>query len=147
MDELNQLDGDTLSSNNGSDGDQHDNEDHVNVNIVDPPHVDGVPAGEPSAIQDESFNGDEDTTRIHHSTLNQDGVNLLSQLLNVQTEDRKIQYDGGLTNEMVKTSNDGLIKPEGSPIFSKILNRNQGTLSPHNKLNLINLKDHMPRRG
>ena len=36
---------------------------------------------------------------------------------------------------------------EGSPIFSKILKTNQGTLSPHTKLTIINTKDHTPRQG
>ena len=51
MDELKQLDRNTLSSNNESDGDQHYDEDHDNVNMEDPQHVEGVPAGDPSAIQ------------------------------------------------------------------------------------------------
>ena len=89
MDELKQLDGDTLSSNNDSDGDQHDDEDHNDVNMECPSHVEGVPAGVPSTIRDESFDSNEDTTIPHHSTLNQDDVNLLPQLLNVPTEDRK----------------------------------------------------------
>ena len=61
MDELKQLDGDTPSLNNGSDGDQHDDEDHDDDNMVDLPHVEGVPEGEPSAIQDELFDSNKDT--------------------------------------------------------------------------------------
>ena len=64
MDELKQLDRDTLSSNNESDGDQRDNEDHDDVNMEIPPHVEGVPAGEPSAIREELFDSDEPTNSI-----------------------------------------------------------------------------------
>ena len=70
--------------------------------MADPPHIEGVPEGEPFAIQDDLFNSDKDTTRSHHSTLNQDDVNLLSQLLLVPTEDRKRQYDKDLPNEVAK---------------------------------------------
>ena len=123
MDELKQLDGNTLSSNNESDGDKYGDEDHNDVNMADPPHVEDVPAGEPSAIQDESFDSNKDTTRPHHSTLNQDDANLLSQLLNVPMEDRKRQYED-LTNEVVKTSDNRFNNAEGSPISSKRLKRN-----------------------
>ena len=124
MEELKLLDGDTFSLNNGSDGDQHDGEDHDHDNMVDPLHVEGVPEGEPSAIQDESFGSDEDIPRPHHSTLNQDAVNLLSPLLDIPMEDRKIQYDADLTNKVVKISKDRLYNAEDSPIFAKRLKRN-----------------------
>ena len=117
MDELKQLDGDTLGSNIEPDGDQHDDEDDNPVNIGIPPHIEGVPAGEPSAIREESFDKDEPT----NSTINQDDVNLLSELLAVPTEDRKRKYDEDLTNGVVKTSDDRFNNVEGSPIFSKIL--------------------------
>ena len=84
--------------------------------MVDLPHVEGVPGGELSAIKDESFDSDKDITRTHHSTLTQDDVNLLSQLLDVPTEDRKRQYDKDLTNEVVKTSDNRFTNAEESPI-------------------------------
>ena len=74
MDKLNQLDNNTLSLNNVSDGDQYDDEDHDDDNMVDLPHVEGVPKGELSAIKDELFDSDKDITRTHHSTLNQDDI-------------------------------------------------------------------------
>ena len=48
MDELKQLDSDTLSLN--TDADQHDDDNHNGDNMVDLPHVEVVPEGEPSAI-------------------------------------------------------------------------------------------------
>ena len=50
MDKLKQLDNNTLRLNNGSDGDQYDDKDHDDDNMVGLPHVEGVPEGEPSAI-------------------------------------------------------------------------------------------------
>ena len=116
MDELKQLDGDTFGSNNEPDGDQHDDEDDDNVNVRIPPRMEGVPAGEPSAIQEESFDSYEPT----NSTLNQDDVNILSELLAVPTEDRKRQYDEDLTNKVAKTSDDWINNVDRSPIFSKL---------------------------
>ena len=94
MDELKQLDDVTLNLNNGSGGNQYDDEDHDADSMLmsDLPHVEGVPEGEPSAIKDTSFESDKDITRTHHSTLNQDDVNLLSPLLDIPMEDRKIHY-------------------------------------------------------
>jgi len=116
IDELIQHDGDDLRSIKEPDGDQHDDEDDYNINMEIPPHREGVPAGEPSAIQEESFNSNEPT----NSTLNLDDVNLLSELLAVPTEDRKRQHDEDLTNEVAKTSDDRFNKVEGSPLFSII---------------------------
>ena len=124
MDGLKELDNDTLSLNNGPDGDQHDDKDHDDDNIVYLPHLEGVPKGEPSAIQYELFDSDEDITRPHYSSLNQEDVNLLSPLLDIPTEDRKRQYHADLTNKVVKTSEDRFHNAEGSPIFAKILKRN-----------------------
>ena len=106
MDELKQLDGYTLNLDNGPDGDQHDDEDHDGNTMVDLPHVEGVSKGEPCAIQDELFDSDKDMIKPHHSTLNQDDVNLLSPLLDIPTKDRKIHYDENPTNEVVNTSED-----------------------------------------
>ena len=120
MDEVKQLDGDTVSSNNASDGDQYNDEDRDDVNMEVPSHVVGVPAGGPTyAIQEELFDSDEPT----NSTLNQDDVNLPSERLAVPTEDTKRQYDKDLTNEVVKTSDDRFNNAEGIPISSKILKR------------------------
>ena len=80
-----------------------------------PPHREGVPTGEPSAIQEKSSNSNEPT----NSTLNQD-INILSELLAVPTEDRKRQHDKDLANKVAKTSDDRFNNVEGSPIFSKI---------------------------
>jgi hypothetical protein len=66
MDKLKQLDEDTLRLNNGSDGDQHDDGDHNDGNMVDLPHVEGVPEGEPTAIRDEFSDSDVNITRTHH---------------------------------------------------------------------------------
>ena len=90
----------------------------------DPPHVEGVLAGGGSALQDESFHSNEDITRPHNSTLNQDDANLLSQHLNFPTEERKIQYDEDLQNKVVKTSDEWFNNAEGSPISSKMLKIN-----------------------
>ena len=68
MDKLKQLDSDTLSINNGLDVNQHDDIDHDYDNMVDLPHVKGVLEGEPSAIQDDSFDSNKDITRTYHST-------------------------------------------------------------------------------
>ena len=124
MNKLKQLADDTLKLNNGSDGDQHDGEYHDDDNMLDLPHVEGVPEGESSAIKDESFDSDEDIPRTHHSTLNQDDVNLLSPLLDIPTEDRKRQYDVGLANEVINTSKDRFHNAEGSPILTKVLKNN-----------------------
>ena len=70
----------------------------------------------PLSIREESSNSDEPT----NSTLNQDEINLLSELLAVPTEDRKRQHDKDLTNEVAKTSDDRFNNMKGSPIFSKI---------------------------
>ena len=75
--------------------------------------------GRPSAIQDESFDSNEDITRTHHSTLNQDDVNHPSPLLDIPTEDRNRQHDGDVTNEVAKTPEDRFHNSEGSPIFEK----------------------------
>ena len=123
MEELKQLDDDTLRLNNWSDGNQYDDEDHDTDSMLDLPHVELVPEAEASAIKDESFNSDEDITRTHHSTLNQDDVNLLSPFLDIPTEDKKRQYDANLANEVINTSEDRFHNAEGSPISTKILRR------------------------
>ena len=51
MDKLKKLDDDTLSLNNGPDGDQHDDKDHDGNNMVDLPHVEGVPNTAVLAVQ------------------------------------------------------------------------------------------------
>ena len=61
MDKLKQLYGDTLGSNNEPDGVQHDDEDNNDVNMGIPPHIEGVPAGDPSAIRGESVDSDAPT--------------------------------------------------------------------------------------
>ena len=43
MDELKQLDNDTLMSDNGSDGNQYEYEDHNANNMLDQPHIEGIP--------------------------------------------------------------------------------------------------------
>ena len=48
----------TLMLNNGSDGDQYNDKDHDADTMLDQPHIEGVPEGEPSAIKDGSFNSD-----------------------------------------------------------------------------------------
>ena len=117
MDEVKQLDGDTVSSNNASDGDQYNDEDRDDVNMEVPSHVVGVPAGGPTyAIQEELFDSDEPT----NSTVNQNDITLLSEPLAIPTEDRKRQYDEDLTNEVVKASDNRFNNVERSPIFSKI---------------------------
>ena len=58
-------------------------------------------------------------TRTHHSTVKQDGVNLLSPLLDISKEDRKKQYDADLENEVTKTSEDCFHNAEGSLILTK----------------------------
>ena len=106
MDELKQLDDETLMKDNGPDGDQYDDEDLNADNVIE-----GIPKGDPSVIKDGSFNSDEDTTSTHHLTTNQD-------------EDRKRQYDADLANKVNNTSKDSFHKAEGSPILTKILKRN-----------------------
>ena len=108
MDELIQHNGDDLGSNKEPDGDQHNDEDDNDVNVEIPPHREGVPTGEPSAIQEESS-----------SHLEEDDVNLLSELLAVPTQVRKRQHDEDLTNEVAKASDDWFNTVEGSPILSK----------------------------
>ena len=78
-----------------------------------PPHREGVPTGEPSAIREESS-----------STINEDDANLILELIVVPTEDRKRQHNEDLTNEVDKISDDRFNKAEGSPIFSKISKKN-----------------------
>ena len=105
--------------NNRSDGDQCDDEDHNTDNVLDQPHIRGVPEGEPSVIKDGLFNSDEDITRTQHSTPNQDDINLLSPLLDIPMEDRKRQHDANLANEVINTSEDRFHNAEGSPISTK----------------------------
>ena len=78
-----------------------------------PPHREGVPIGEPSAIQEKSY-----------STINEDDSSLILQLIAGPTEDRKRQHNENLTNEVDKISDDRFNKAEGSPIFSKIPKKN-----------------------
>ena len=89
MDELKQLDDDTLMSDNGPDGDQHNDEDHNADNMLDQLYIEGIPEGELSVIKNGLFNIDKHITRTHQSTLNQDDNNLPSPLLDIPTEDRK----------------------------------------------------------
>ena len=105
--------------NNGSEGNQYDDKDHDADNMLDLPHVEGVPEGEPSAIKDTSFESDKDITRTHHSTLKQDDVKLPSPLLDIPMEDRKIQYDADLANKVINTSKDRFHNAEGSPISTQ----------------------------
>ena len=74
--------------------------------MIDQPRMEGIPEGERSAIKDGSSNSDEDMTRIHHSIIDQDDVNLLSPLLEISTKDRKRQYDADLENEIINTPED-----------------------------------------
>ena len=113
MNELTQHDGDDLGSIEEPDSDQHDDEDDDDVNMEIPPHREGVPTGEPSAIREDSF-----------STLEEDDVNRLSELLAVPTEVRKRQHDEGLINEVAKASNDRFNNVEESPILSRITKTN-----------------------
>ena len=109
MDKLTQHDGDDLGSIRKPDSNQHDDEDDDDFNMETPGHREGVPTGEPSAIQEESS-----------STINEDDANLISQLIVGPTEDRKRQHNKDLTNEVEKISDDRFNKAEGSPIFTKI---------------------------
>ena len=109
MNELTQHDGDVLGSIEEPDSDQYDDEDDDDVNMEIPPHREGVPTGEPSAIREDSL-----------STLEEDDVNRLSELLAVPTEFRKRQHNKDLTNKGGKISDDRFNKAEGSPIFKKI---------------------------
>ena len=125
MDEFKQLDNDdTLMSDNGSDGNQYYDKDLNANNMIDQPHIESIPGGEPSIIKDGLSNSDKDITRTHYSTINWDDVNLLSPLLDIPTEDRNIQYDVDLANEVFNISEDCFHKAEGSPIFTKRLKRN-----------------------
>ena len=113
MNELTQHDGDDLGSIRESDSNQHDDGDEYNVNMEIPAHREGVPTGEPSAIQEESY-----------STINEDDANLISQLIAGPTEDRKRQHNENLTNEVDKISDDRFNKAEECPIFKKIPKKN-----------------------
>ena len=113
MDELIQHDGDNLGSIEEPDGDQHDDEDDDNINMEILPHREGVPTGEPSAIREDSF-----------STLEEDDVSRLSELLAVPTEVRKRQHNKDLTDEGDKISDDRFNRAEGSTIFKKIPKKN-----------------------
>ena len=46
MNELKQLDDNTLMSDNGSDGDQYDDRDLNTDNMIDQPHIENIPEGE-----------------------------------------------------------------------------------------------------
>ena len=62
MAKLKLLDKNTLMLDNGSDGDQSDDEDPNVENILDQPPIKGILEGEPSAIKDGLSNSDEDMT-------------------------------------------------------------------------------------
>jgi hypothetical protein len=58
MDEIKQLNDNTLLLDNGSDGNQSDDKDPNVKNMIDQPRTDGIPEGEPSAIKDGPSNSD-----------------------------------------------------------------------------------------
>ena len=66
MAELKLLDDDTLMLDNGSDGNQSDDEYPIVENMLDQPIIDGIPEGEPFAIKDRSSNIDKAMTGTHH---------------------------------------------------------------------------------
>ena len=68
MDELKQLDNNTLMLDNGSNGDQSDDKDLNAKNMLDQPNIDGILEGEPSATKDGSPNIDEDMTGLKNNS-------------------------------------------------------------------------------
>ena len=90
--ELKLLDNNSPMLDSGSDGDQSDDKAPNVKNMIDQPRIEGIPEGDPSAIKNGSSNSDEDMAGTHHSKINQDDVNLLSSLLEIPRDDRKIQY-------------------------------------------------------
>ena len=132
MNELTQHGGDDLESIEEPDIDQYDDEDDDDVNMEIPPHREGVPTGEPTTVQEDSF-----------STLNEDDVNLLSEIRAGLTEDRKRQHNRDLTNEVDEISNDRLNRAEESLISKKNTKKELGNTI---KLNIFNSKDQTTTR-
>ena len=62
--------------------------------------------------------------RIPFLTLNEDDVNLISEIKAGLKEDRKRQHNEDLTNEVDKISDNRFNRAEGSPIFTKIPKKN-----------------------
>ena len=124
--ELELLDDNALMVDSGSDSNQSDDKDLNVENILDQPSIDGVPEGEPSAINAGLSNIDEDTNETHHSRINQDDTILLLSLLDTSREeatpDRK-RYHTNHANEVTKSTKDCFCKSEYSHIQTKILKR------------------------
>ena len=114
MVDLEILDIHTLPVDNGLEWDQSEEEYFTAKNMRDPPRIDSIPEGEPSAIGDGSSNIDEDVSESHHSKINQDNETLILSLLNAhkeeETADSKIQLHVDLDTGLTKSSKECLTK-------------------------------------
>ena len=130
MDKLELLDNNALQVDSGSEDDQSEDKDSiVNNESLDPSRIDGIPTGEPSAINDESSNIDKEVSESHHSEVNQEDITLLLSMLDESKEegttDRKRDLRVEPEKEVTQSTKDRFCKAEYSRIQPKILKRTE----------------------
>ena len=125
MTELELLHNGTLSVDSGPDKDQSQDEYLSAENMLDPPRIDSIPEGKPSAVEDGLFTIDKDMIESHHSKINQDDATLILSLLDTSKEERTTNRNRhlhvDLENELTKSSEERLRKAEYSHNSSRIL--------------------------
>ena len=93
--------------------------------MLEPPRVDGIPEGEPSAIKDGSSNIDKNMSESHHCKINQDDATFVLSLLDDSKEDvttdRKRQLHVDPNNGVTKSFKECIRKADCNHNAIKIL--------------------------
>ena len=128
IDELQLLDTNALQLNSGSEDVQSEDEDpNAENDILDPPRIDGIPAGDPLAIEDGLSNIDEKMSESHYSDVNQEDATLTLSMLDESKKeaaaDRKRDLHVELEKEVTQSTEGCFRKAEYSHIHPKILKK------------------------